>query len=271
MAGAAQMSILQSLPFSLCQPGPEKINGIGNFYLQVYSHEPSDVPLATLFFLDSHGQLSHRVPALGYEWINQTQIDWFTSTSQLLRRERESNKDNNSLHLSLAFQHIPLPEYGDRELLLYGGSRGEPTEGPKFNSRFYDALVREGVVAMSCGHDHVNDFCGLLPRQRHGNGESQESDLGHPLFGPWLCQAGGSGFGGYGSYGENRYHRRARVWEFRTSTGSITTWKRVEYAKDVLDELLLVEDGTIVPPPPLNKGTAEGILVQPAGHYLGQV
>ena len=31
--GAAQMSILENLPFSLCESGPEQVDGIGNFYL----------------------------------------------------------------------------------------------------------------------------------------------------------------------------------------------------------------------------------------------
>lgn len=37
-----------------------------------------------------------------------------------------------------------------------------------------------------------------------------------------------------------------RVWELNTNTGSLTTWKRVEYCKDRVDELLLVEGGAVV-------------------------
>lgn len=33
--GEAQMTILQNLPFSLCEPGPEDVAGIGNYYVQV--------------------------------------------------------------------------------------------------------------------------------------------------------------------------------------------------------------------------------------------
>ncbi len=80
------MSLLQDLPHSLCQPGPEEIDGIGNYYLQVFGREPSEGPLSTLFFLDSHGPLSSSVPYLGYDWIRQSQIDWFTNTSQALRK-----------------------------------------------------------------------------------------------------------------------------------------------------------------------------------------
>lgn len=254
MTGTAQMSMLQDLPYSLCQPGPEEVDGIGNYYLQVFDRAPLEIPLSTLFFLDSHGQLSRTVPFLGYDWIKQSQIDWFTNTSQALRKQREKDDNHNRFHLSLAFQHIPFPEFGDNDLIMRGGHRGEPTEGPKFNSHFYDALVKEGIVAVGCGHDHVNDFCALRPQQKQGG--SQKDGTSPPPLGPWLCYGGGGGFGGYGIYGKRRYHRRSRVWEFDTSTGCIKTWKRVEYTEEKVDKLLLVDAGAVVAPPKdTNAGT----------------
>uniref|UniRef100_L7JS07 Calcineurin-like phosphoesterase domain-containing protein n=1 Tax=Pyricularia oryzae (strain P131) TaxID=1143193 RepID=L7JS07_PYRO1 len=139
-----------------------------------------------------------------------------------------------SLPYSLSFLHIPLPEFGDPNLIIRNGHRGEPSENPSRNTHFYDALAAGGVQALGCGHDHVNDFCGLLPLA---------GTNAHRL---WLCYAGGAGFGGYCSYGRTRFHRRMRVWELNTNTGSLTTWKRVEYCKDRVDELLLVEGGAVV-------------------------
>ncbi|KAI3318148.1 Metallo-dependent phosphatase [Xylariaceae sp. AK1471] len=246
LSRATQMSLLKSLPYSLSQSGPEEVDGEGNYYLQVFGNAPSELSLSTLFFLDSHGQLSNRPPFLGYDWIKQSQIDWFTNTSQVLRKERENDKNQNLSHLYLTFQHIPLPEYGDGELIIRGGHRGEPTEGPNHNSNFYNALVKEGIMAIGCGHDHVNDFCALKPR-RSQIGFQRDSPQSLQL-GPWLCYGGGSGFGGYGMYGEKRYYRRARVWELDTNTGRIITWKRVEYAGKRMDELLLVDAGAVVAP-----------------------
>lgn len=236
------MSILQNLPFSHCEPGPEQVDGIGNFYLQVLAPAPSQLSLSTLYFLDSHGQIPSKIHNPDYDPIKQSQIDWFTNTSQTQRRARKDDSDN-PFYLSIAFLHIPLPEFGDRHLSIRNGHRREPTEGPRFNSHFYDALVKEGVSALGCGHDHVNDFCALLPQQtQHDSGKA-------PQPGPWLCYGGGSGFGGYCSYGGKRVHRRARVWELDTSTGSLKTWMRVEYVKDRVDELVLVESGVVVDPP----------------------
>lgn len=236
------MLLYQDLPFSLCQPGPEEVGGVGNYYLQVYDHASSKIPLLTLYLLDSHGKAPSEVHDPDYDPIEQSQIIWFTDTSQALRKVRE--KDDNCMrpHSSLAFFHIPLPEYAASDLIIKGGQRREPTEGPSVNTHFYDALAKEGISAVGCGHDHVNDFCGLLPPQKPQEGNKSAQP------GPWLCYSGGSGFGGYCSYGENRYHRRTRVWEFDTRVGAIKTWKRVEYAKDRVDELMLVENGLVVAP-----------------------
>lgn len=61
MVGIAQMSLLQDLPFSLCQSGLEQVDGLGNHYLQVLARAPSQLPLSTLYFLDSYGEISSEV------------------------------------------------------------------------------------------------------------------------------------------------------------------------------------------------------------------
>lgn len=236
------MSILQNLPFSRCKSGPENVDGIGNFYLQVLAPAPSQLPLSTLYFLDSHGQIPSKIRSPDYDPIKQSQIDWFTDISQAQRRARGKDDDDNCFHLSLAFLHIPLPEFRDPRLSIRNGHRREPSETPSFNSHFYDALVKEGISALGCGHDHVNDFCALLPQQTQQDGDKI------PQPGPWLCYGGCSGFGAYCSYGGMRFHRGMRVWELDTSTGSLKTWKRVEYAMDRVDELVLVESGSVVNP-----------------------
>lgn len=233
------MSILQNLPFSLCKSGPEQVDGIGNFYLQVLAPAPSHLPLSTLYFLDSHGQIPSLIHNPDYDPIKQSQMDWFVNASQAQRSAREKDDNDNRFHLSLAFLHIPLPEFGDRRLSIRKGHRREPTEGPRFNSHFYDVLVKEGISAIGCGHDHVNDFCALLPPYMQQDGDRT------PQSGPWLCYGGGSGFGGYCSYGKERFHRGTRVWEFDKNTGSLKTWKRVEYAMDRIDEVVLVESGVV--------------------------
>lgn len=251
--GDDQMTLLRSLPFSLSQSGPEEVDGVGNFYLPILPDEKdvgsvgAEGPLAFLFFVDSHGQIPSDNQNPDYDAIKQTQIDWFLRTSQSLRgidsgkilrklNRGQGGEDFGHTPLSLVFMHIPLPEYADASLFTTGGSRREPTEGPSLNSHFHDALANERVAAVGCGHDHVNDFCGLLPRHTGTQ------------IGPWLCYGGGSGFGGYCSYNEHRYHRRTRVWKLDVKTGGIKTWKRLEYCPERVDEVVLVEAGAIVAP-----------------------
>jgi hypothetical protein len=233
------MSILQNLPFSLCEPGPEDVNGIGNYYLQILAPAPSQLPLSTLYFVDSHGQ----IPSLignDYDPIKPSQIDWFVNASQAQRSVREKDDNDNRFYLSLAFLHIPLPEFGDSRLSIRNGQRREPTEGPRINSHFYNALDEEGVSAVICGHDHVNNFCALLMQQ-------DDDKTSHP--GPWLCHGGGSGFRGYCSYGKVRFHREMRVWELKPNAGSLKTWMRTEHGEDRIGEMMLVESGAVIDTP----------------------
>ena len=236
------MFILESLPFSLCESGPEDVDGVGNFHLQLLARYPSQQPLATLYFLDSHSQIPSKIRNPDYDPIKSSQIEWFLNASQAQRAARDGKEDN---YMSLVFQHIPIPEYRDSNLETYYGQRHEPTECPTSNSHFYEALVKEGVSAMICGHDHVNDFCGLLPYQTKVGKDGAMA----PRAGPWLCCGGGSGYGGYCSYGRKRYHRRMRVLDLEPSMGILRTWKRLEYATNRIDEVVLVKDGMIVEPP----------------------
>jgi hypothetical protein len=63
----------------------------------------------------------------------------------------------------MVFLHIPLPEFGDDNLVIRSGHRREPTKGTSLNTHFYDVLAGEGVAVVGSCHDHVNDFCALLP------------------------------------------------------------------------------------------------------------
>lgn len=233
----AQMSLLQTLPYSLSQPGPPNLPGTGNYHLEVLAPSPSHHSALTLYLLDTHSLSPDEKNYRGYDWLKPSQIAWFKETAQSLKK---AHAKYSHIHLDMAFIHIPLPEYNDRpHSVIKGGEWREGVTAPGYNSGFYDALSEAGVVAVGCGHDHVNDYCAL----RKGEGVA-----GERLKGPWLCYAGGSGFGGYGGYGG--YHRRARVWEMDVNSGRLTTWKRFECCGEEIGrkvgELVVVEGGRVV-------------------------
>lgn len=259
MSRAEQMELIESLPYSLSRAGPEDIDGVGNYYIEVLARGSSGHSALTVYLLDSHSYSPNERKYRGYDWIKKSQIDWFRRTAQSLKRE---HKEYTHVHLDVAFIHIPLPEYTLPNLTLVGDWR-EPSTAPAYNSGFYDALVEEGIVMVSCGQyvfsslfsllpflrkfpeadvrfrgfsDHVNEYCGL----------SSTAD-GKPAL--WMCHAGAAGFGGYAGYGG--FHRKIRVFDFDMNGARITTWKRVEWGPDVdkrIDELIIVDAGKPVAP-----------------------
>jgi len=246
LSRAAQMSLIETLPFSLSRSGPPNVDGVGNYYVEILAPSPSQHSAITLYLLDSHSLTPDEKHHKGYDWIKPSQIDWFKTTSQSLR---QAHKRYSHIHLDMAFIHIPLPEYAAKGIQPVGGVFKEGVTAPSFNSHFYDALAEEGVVSVGCGHDHVNDYCGLKPHSSPSD-ETAPHDRKMNGLGPWMCYAGGSGFGGYGGYGG--YHRRVRLWEVDTNAGRVVTWKRVECCgeetKRKIDELVLVEGGQVVSP-----------------------
>jgi hypothetical protein len=226
----AQMSLYESMPYSLAEAGPNSIDGVGNYFVEVQAHSSKHSAL-TLYLLDTHSYSPDEAHYRGYDWLKVNQINWFKTTAETLK---EPHSHYTHKHLNMAFIHIPLPEYASPDNDRVGNFT-EPATAPAFNSHFKDALVEHDVKFVSCGHDHVNDFCGL----------SKDPESGEPEL--WMCYAGGSGFGGYGGY--NNFHRRLRVFEIDTNQARISTWKRLEYGdiEKRLDEQIIVDAGRVVP------------------------
>ncbi|KAL9640890.1 MAG: hypothetical protein Q9204_000539 [Flavoplaca sp. TL-2023a] len=235
----ALMQLTQSLPWSLSLPGPSSVEGVGNYYVEVLARSKSTSHSAlTLYFLDTHGYSPDERQFRGYDWIKKSQIDWFKSTAQNLKQS-PAHQGYHHIRMNMAFIHIPLPEYRTQDDIVPGsGTFAEPPTAPGFNSYFKQALVEENVLAVSCGHDHVNDYCALS--------KDPKPDL-------WMCYAGGSGFGGYGGYShviKGGYHRRVRLFEFDMDDASIKTWKRLEYGETDkrIDEMIIAQGGSVVAP-----------------------
>ncbi|KAK5166404.1 hypothetical protein LTR04_000546 [Oleoguttula sp. CCFEE 6159] len=246
LSRAAQMSLLESLPYSLSEAGPDDVDGIGNYVIEVLAPGTSTHSALTLYLLDTHAYSPDEGTFPGYGWVKPSQIRWFRDTAQDLKK---AHSKYTHIHLDMAFIHIPLPEYRDATLARTGSWR-EPPTAPVFNSGFRDALVDVGIVAVGCGHDHVNDYCALstVPNTSSSSeGGDKGTGDGKPAL--WMCYAGASGFGGYGGWGG--YERRLRVWEFDANEAKLSTWKRVEGPGDAerkarLDEGVVVEGGRVV-------------------------
>lgn len=223
------MALIETLPYSLSRAGPSTLSGVGNYYVEVLARGSSKHSALTLYLLDTHAYSPDERKYHGYDWLKRDQIDWFENTTKSLKKAHEGY---THIHMDLAFIHIPLPEYRVTENPRLGEWR-EGVTAPNFNSGFRDALVKAGVVMVSCGHDHANEYCAL----------SQSPNDAVHKEGIWMCYAGGAGFGGYGGYGG--YHRRVRFFEIDMNQARVSTYKRVEYGDTAkrIDEQVVVEGG----------------------------
>lgn len=268
MSRAAQMKIYESLPYSLATSGPVNIDGVGNYYIEVLARGNSDHSALTMYFLDTHAYSPDERRYPGYGWLSQNQIEWFRRTADSLKTR---HREYTHRHMDVAFIHIPLTEYTDWDLPRVG-SWLEGVTAPTYNSGFHDALVDKGVVMVSAGHDHCNDYCSLslrgVTQAKLGTAENpfpnpvdpgpgahpargaeeQKPDHGQPAL--WMCYGGGVGFGGYAGY--DGYIRRLRVFEVDTNEAKISTWKRLEAGDTAsrIDEQVIVDGGKPVAPMP---------------------
>lgn len=182
---------------------------LADFEIPVYFRR---APAFYLFFLDSHAYSTYN-GSFSYAWFEPEQVEWVRTTAGL-----------HPSTPSIAFFHIPFPEYADaarlaglepdlnacRKTSTFTGTFGEWVCCPKFNSGMFEAMSQTGFLATFCGHDHDNDFAALYPVMPDPNRASSRQML--------LC------YGRYsGSNGEyNHLPKGARLITLR-SDGSLET------------------------------------------------
>ncbi|KAE8913078.1 hypothetical protein PF005_g23983 [Phytophthora fragariae] len=194
--------------------GPETVDGVGNYMLNVTAPiggawgDAGD-GVFRMYFLDSGANAqTDKYPYVfsEYDWIKQSQIDYYRELSQTGRAERHSTSD--SVLPAVMFFHIPLVEFAYSD----DGCNGEKNEwvhDQGMNLRLLSTLSEMNEVkAAFVGHDHLNEYCCLVD-------------------GVQLCYGGGTGFGR--AYGASDFSRRARVIEWTVDSDErheIRSWKR---------------------------------------------
>ncbi len=135
------------------------INGVTNYILPVNSATANDSTAAVLYVFDSnsYSTLKH---IKGYGWIKHDQIQWY------MKNSAEYTAANNGNPLpSIAFFHIPLPEYMEAvkegTVFMYG-TRMETVCAPAINTGLFAAMLECGdIMGTFAGHDHINDYAVL--------------------------------------------------------------------------------------------------------------
>ncbi len=114
-----------------------------------------DKPAAMLYCMDSHDYSN--IEGTGtYAWFDRGQVDWLYDSCL------KTAKKAGSPLPSLAFFHIPLPEFagawsnrGNSRM----GRRAEDECHGKVNQGMFAAMLESGsVMGVFAGHDHDNDY-----------------------------------------------------------------------------------------------------------------
>ena len=193
-----QMALMREIPYCLALPGPADIDGVGNYTLRLYDSSGHKVR-NVLYFMDSGAYAPKEIE--GYAWINRKEINWF------VQQAKGFEKKYGKKLPSLAFFHIPIPEYDQVFDETSLGVKQEDVCCSKINSGFFAAMLEAGgMVGTFAGHDHVNDYEG-------------------ELFGVRLCYGRATGFN---TYGKDGFPRGARVIVLGEDESTFQTWIRVE-------------------------------------------
>lgn len=146
------LAYLSRCPYNLTYDADKKLPGSGNCTLAIHSSNDKSEKWM-LYLFDSHNTTKNR--SLGYyDWIKHDQIQWYRETS-----DKVSARNHHTLP-SLAFLHIPLPEYETARWVCH--ELGEKKEGvcsSRVNSGLFSAFMEEkDVIGIFAGHDHNNDY-----------------------------------------------------------------------------------------------------------------
>ena len=161
---------------------------------------------AVLYCIDTHNK-----PAIGgiggYQWISHNQITWYRQRSMVYKQ-----KNGGRPVPSLAFLHIPLPEFNyataNTQCPMYG-SRLERAYSPSINSGMVASIKEMGdIMGVFCGHDHDHDYAVsyfnvLLAHGRFSGGNTEYNHLtrgarvivlkeGKREFDTWIREVGGN-------------------------------------------------------------------------------
>ncbi len=180
------------------------VYGETNQVLPIYASDNALKKSFILYLFDSNSTNDLPNSENHYDWIRESQIEWYIKQSKQLTSE-----NNGVPYPALAFFHIPLFEYVkayNNPLYKTVGWRLENECIPAINSGLFSAFVDcKDVKGVFVGHDHDNDYVSYY------NGIA----LGYGRF----------------SGGLNTYHtlcRGARIFELTENKESFETWVRLE-------------------------------------------
>ncbi len=150
----AEMSkIITSSPLSLNKL--DKSDELADIEIPIIASEGRK-PAAMLYCMDSHDY--SKIEGIGgYGWFERDQVNWLYESCM------EATEKAGAPLPSLAFFHIPLPEFSaawnNKDNNERVGVRKEGECHGKINAGMFSAMIESGsIIGVFCGHDHDNDY-----------------------------------------------------------------------------------------------------------------
>lgn len=205
-------NLIRTIPGNI---NSEPFEGISKASNDIITLSDANSAKSWIFYLFDTGDTTENFSGVGsYDYIHLDQILWYWKYSKAF------TKANGMRPVpSLAFMHIPLPEFGSalhdwdhykfsdhsRKAEVYG-NHGEEPASPNLNSGlFVHMLELKDIKGVSCGHEHDNDY-----------------------IQPWKgIQLMYGRYGGCDSVYNNLKPNGARVFEFTLDSSVCKTWIRL--------------------------------------------
>lgn len=154
--GLSNMELYQlSKRYKMNVTGRYDINS--DYVLKLYSSDGSGKCAGLLYCMDSNTYAQDKSVG-GYGWFTSEQLSWYRKISTEVLLEHQTSLP------SLAFFHIPLPEYdyalSEKAPMI--GTCLEKVCAPVINTGLFATMRLQGdVMGIFVGHDHDNDFATL--------------------------------------------------------------------------------------------------------------
>lgn len=164
--------------YSVFAEGPEDIFGVGNYFINLIPGDKWDKPIE-INLSEDNKYVSDTPMALTFLDSNMYGDGWFFSgfdrihadqTEWCMKRLDELKQINPDVR-AMAFFHMPLKEFkdayekmklGDSSIQYHFGGIGEKEDYfgiSRFKGDFFEkAHTNDTIIAMFCGHDHLNSL-----------------------------------------------------------------------------------------------------------------
>ncbi|QRV74007.1 hypothetical protein RhiJN_02021 [Ceratobasidium sp. AG-Ba] len=279
------MDQIMHLPYSLAEPGPQAVHGIGNYVLEVKSYDSSATHLLTLYFLDSGAYLPGGImwwKPLEYDYLHESQIQWFLSESNAIDPIERPFTPNGAKDLGKIWKR---QEAGKRRMgrearqAAAGGNKSGEKKLAKPNALMFFHIPLKISVDPADINTKTSTKLDVGKSQKYGGSAKDDGFFDKGILKAFEIPATettkGSGtevkvianghvhtadncrrvkgvwscFNGgssYAGYGEVGFDRRFRIFQISEYGEKIETYKRTESGV-VIDRMVLVGDGA--PPP----------------------